>query len=1126
MIMKNKQNLLKWLFIALLMMTGFFIVYATGNPEHGDVRYTQWGIMDGNAVRTLYSNHAEVARWDDQPSGEWPKGTGHSYVDGVATIIAASTFDTQGNRIHPMSTNYREFIDTDPITKIPWGWAPLPGYSNPNQPYPARSDDDFTWPNVWPEHPDWFGEWDGQFGRGVKNADVETFFVCDDAPDWEWFSPNEDGSGVFYPDPDDSTRGGLGMEIHARGFQWSHVLAQDVIFWHYEIINESQTDYDSVYFSQYIDWGIGGTADSGDDEGGYNRYLDISFAWDYNGVGQPGAWSPTGVAAYAFLESPGKGWVYDESGNLLNASLDYVDDDEDGLVNESRNSPVGDWLDIYPYGVDDVEKFIEFYGREPRPHFAGDEDQDWMGYEDSNGNGTWDPGEPLNDDVGADGLAPYHPNYPGTDDGEGDGLPTNGEPNFNQTDKDESDQLGLTGFSVFDVHQFELINDEQNWEEVFVPLPPPTEDVYLEGGRNLGMFFSSGPFPMVAGQTERFSMALIFATKDFPDSPGENEIRNSSLARKKETVQQIYNADYRFAQPPLKPNLNVIAGDGQVVLYWDDRSEGSFDPFTKEFDFEGYKIYRSTEPFFNENLTITNTYGEPIYRQSIAQWDLPNGIEGLHPVDVAGLKYYLGNDSGLRHYYIDENVINGVTYYYAIVAYDRGLVGLDSEGNIQIDFQGHARGLSPSECGFVIQQDISGNLETDINTAAVTPRANAAGYIPGEITSMTAMWDTLPSPATGLIDLLVIEEDSIKTGHEYEIRFTESSYHYNKTIPLMSFTDLTDNRILIDSLEVDLFGLELPVVDGLGVVLYNDSTITIVDSASGWQPGRMSNYDITVKALVLGDDLWGDYGDMSAPYPADYTIFFEDDTVLVDTSLGLGFPVIGPYGRHGFEVPFRIWNNTERHWAEFGVAERKHEDADYYDHVWQPDEPIIILVGPAGSDPVYAGNYFGYDLYNYSVAWAIRFFPPSDETLTPIPPGSGDVIRVTSIKPFRNNETFRFTVRGAEIDEDAAKREMDDVYVVPNPYVAQSIFEPSNVYLAGRGERRILFMNLPEQCTIKIYSKTGKLVDTIRHEGTGGDGQEPWDLVSKDGMNIAYGVYFFTVEAYDRVSTGKFAVIK
>ena len=33
--------------------------------------------------------------------------------------------------------------------------------------------------------------------------------------------------------------------------------------------------------------------------------------------------------------------------------------------------------------------------------------------------------------------------------GEGDGIPTMGEPNFDRTDVDESDQIGLNKFSIF-----------------------------------------------------------------------------------------------------------------------------------------------------------------------------------------------------------------------------------------------------------------------------------------------------------------------------------------------------------------------------------------------------------------------------------------------------------------------------------------------------------------------------------------------------------------------------------------------------------------------------------------------------------------------------------------------------
>ncbi|HEX9659361.1 MAG TPA: hypothetical protein VGA18_03635, partial [Rhodothermales bacterium] len=201
-------------------------------------------------MRTLYANHGEIARWPDQPSGEWPRGSGHSYVDGVAFIVSVRTRDGLDQLIKPQATNYREFIDRDPVTSEAWGWAPVPGYSNPRQESPARSDDPGTWPSEWPDRPiDWAGQWNGFFGRGVQNADVETYFVYDDSPDREWAGPEHQ----FFPCAGDTSRGGIGVEVAARGFQWNHPLAQDVIFWLYEITNECDVDYDDVFFSQYID---------------------------------------------------------------------------------------------------------------------------------------------------------------------------------------------------------------------------------------------------------------------------------------------------------------------------------------------------------------------------------------------------------------------------------------------------------------------------------------------------------------------------------------------------------------------------------------------------------------------------------------------------------------------------------------------------------------------------------------------------------------------------------------------------------------------------------------------------------------------------------------------------------
>ena len=71
------------------------------------------------------------------------------------------------------------------------------------------------------------------------------------------------------------------------------------------------------------------------------------------------------------------------------------------------------------------------------------------------------------------------------------------------------------------------------------------------------------------------------------------------------------------------------------------------------------------------------------------------------------------------------------------------------------------------------------------------------------------------------------------------------------------------------------------------------------------------------------------------------------------------------------------------------------------------------------------------------------------------------------------------------------------------------------------------FIHLPKECTIRIYTVRGYLVDTIHHRKAVTDGSEFWDLRTKDGMDIAYGLYIFHIEAPEIGETiGKFAVIK
>src|SRR5690606_25977997 len=77
-----------------------------------------------------------------------------------------------------------------------------------------------------------------------------------------------------------------------------------------------------------------------------------------------------------------------------------------------------------------------------------------------------------------------------------------------------------------------------------------------------------------------------------------------------ETVQQIYDGNYQFAVPPPEPTVQAHVDErGHVVLTWTNVSEKGVDPVTNENDFEGYKIYRSTDPTFLDPDAITNSRG-------------------------------------------------------------------------------------------------------------------------------------------------------------------------------------------------------------------------------------------------------------------------------------------------------------------------------------------------------------------------------------------------------------------------------------------------------------------------------------------------------------------------------------
>ena len=270
---------------------------------YANMKYEKERVLDGNAIRTLFKNTGEIGHWPFQPSGEWPKGSGHPYLDGMTLLIGAEV-TAPGNQaiIHPIEASYREEMDQDPVTGEIWGLEPIPGYSNSTFSIPAMSTYQHSLPNVWPEALGLPNEYDGKFpsyfGLNSNRAAFESFFVMDDSRDGEFLrSPYK-----YFPILSDTTRGGLGLRIETRYLQFSDAEVQNVLFMKYKITNISDFDYDKTCFGYYVDPGVGGPSSGGDDVG-YNKELELVYAWDYHGIGIPGNWE-TGYMGFALLETP------------------------------------------------------------------------------------------------------------------------------------------------------------------------------------------------------------------------------------------------------------------------------------------------------------------------------------------------------------------------------------------------------------------------------------------------------------------------------------------------------------------------------------------------------------------------------------------------------------------------------------------------------------------------------------------------------------------------------------------------------------------------------------------------------------------------------------------------------
>ena len=939
-------------------------------------------------------------------------------------------------------------------------------------------------PESWPET-GWPGPWrripleDGRDSVivGQFTGDKEAYFSINDF--------DLDNNNQKYSEADDETNQGYALgiqfDIHVIGYGRSY--AEDIIFYPMNVINTTDWNYEGVYLGFYCDvdapeYNRSTIMNHREDwmaylaretEGDTTFQYNMSYIYDQESSPYIGP-GPIAYTAVKLLETPGAefdGIDNDEDG-LIDEGSDGIDNDGDGLIDESDLSE-RDMLGLTDW---------HWFRWENRPGEISSEVQEYEQWKLLSGGSRatlWS--DALND------WGPFITNTKTSfndfkSDTMSDGRILNLGPTHNTADAwyhpDENNVLD-PHFDDFTIFKREL------WEDL--------DCVFIS---------SSGPFTLAPKETTTISYALIM---------GDNL---EDLKRNAQVAQLMYNKNYLGADAPIPPKLTAVPGDKKVTLYWDTKSEISKDVMTSVQDFEGYKLYRSTTDPTNNvwGKEIVDGNGNVVGSIPLAQWDIPNNnikdSDGNYPY------LNLGDDDGeLGHIYVDEDVVNGQTYWYSITAYDWGIdAGRNTAGNT-IDSLANAGWANLNS----LESAKGNNPDAVPNLVKVIPGVKPADWVKPKGD------DTInPDPdifGKGTIDINLIDPEKVIDA-TYNIVFHDTLkagvLHYDL------IDDATGDYLITKSSKTK-GGDAGKVFNGVHLTIANNENLKFF----GTRTPEATFRDITwLEKVSIPDET--DFGDLkvyslasgAAGIPVDYVAEFVDEA-----NGTLKYPDYSIFGGSLSEqrVPLRVYNITDD-------PEKSNPLPLYvfpnFGSPWQSGEEIGIY------DPVFVSTTRPNNInvnWSFKVSWGDTVAADSSED-PPIPsyvtkqPQKGDIIRFRTYKPFLSGDVFTFSTVSPGIATAKEESLLEDVRVVPNPFVVWSEWSYDG------GAQRIAFTNLPAMSTIYVYTSAGDLVKKLVHESPT-SGTLFWNMLNESNQSVAYGLYVYIVEADDGQSKiGKFALIK
>ncbi len=177
---------------------------------------------------------------------------------------------------------------------------------------------------------------------------------------------------------------------------------------------------------------------------------------------------------------------------------------------------------------------------------------------------------------------------------------------------------------------------------------------------------------------------------------------------------------YILPEPPASPLTRLITSENKIEIYWNNRSEYSVDPITRQRDFEGYKVYRSN---VGDDLKLKILDEANL----IGQWDSAgNSIgfnNGFELIKLPEPKVFEDDTTKYYYKYTLDNLSNGWQYLVVVTAFDKGDKNL---------------GVDPLESSFTENESraFPGTLPNDF----VKDNSKKVGVYPNPY-STSAAWD-------------------------------------------------------------------------------------------------------------------------------------------------------------------------------------------------------------------------------------------------------------------------------------------------------------------------------------------------------------------------------------------------